>query len=99
MSVGKIPQVRAELMALVERLETTPAPDPLEVAESLRELERRLYRRPPVRKGPIKNRLTHEQIQDIHLLADADPDALYMEIAQTVGCSIGRVSEVLSSAR
>lgn len=99
MSEGKIPQVRAEIMTLVERLETTPAPDPLEVAETLRELERRLYRRRPVRKGPIRNRLTPEQVHDIRLLANADPDALYMEIAHTVGCSIGRVSEVLSGHR
>lgn len=90
-----IPELRAEMRIAADRYDAAGLPD---LAWRVREWERDLYRRSPVRRAKPSSYLRPDP-GEIVAFAEEHPDLSYMEIAACFDCSTGRVSEALAGFR
>lgn len=94
----RIPQVRAALIEVAEVLDRDlPA---CWAADRIRELVGELYRRPYIRKAPVKHApLTVYEIAEARRLATAYPNMHEQDIAVMLNTNSGRISEALHGKR
>jgi len=96
-----IRDVQARMLVLAGVLENPD--DPMtdeEVAEELRRLVVALFRRPYVRRAPVKSKpMTPELKMRLREAARQNPDMSYQDIGVLLGVNAGRVSEAVAGKR
>lgn len=96
-------EARAMLRETCDTLRSGAALDAVQraaMADALAAVERRLYRRPAVRKAPVQAApLTPALIEQIRERAAQNPTATQAQIAAALDLNPGRVSEVLAGQR
>lgn len=90
----RIPELREQMLSMADQI----APWAFGLASVIREWERELHRRAPVRRV-VSERKTPPDPDALRRYAAAYQDETYMDIATRFNCSIGRVSEALAGFR
>lgn len=91
-----IPQCRDALLEIANK-ELMHEPD---IADAIREIVMDMYRRPPVRRAPPKQKSLDPQLKaEIVEYVDQHPDETYADIAHLFGVNSGRVSEAVAGFR